>query len=63
MKLASFYNSTVLENANPSITSLNFDDIGLGKMAAQTLLDIIDGKKISHNFAMGYEVILKESTK
>ena len=63
MKLASFYNSTVLENANPSITSLNFDDIGLGKMAAQTLLDIIDGKKISHNFAMGYEVILKVSTK
>lgn len=63
MRLASFYNSTVLENAVPSITSLNFDDNGLGKMAAQTLIDMINGKKVEKRTLMGYEVILKESTK
>lgn len=63
IRLASFYNSTILENAVPSITSLNFDDDGLGKMAAQTLIDMINDKKIEKRTLMGYEVILKESTK
>ncbi len=63
IKLASFYNSSLLEGAVPSITSLNFDDRNLGAVAARTLLDIIDGEEVTGTVLRSYEVILKESTK
>lgn len=63
IRLASFYNSSILETAVPSVTSLNFNDRNLGAMAAKTLLDIIDGKTVSNLMLKNYEVILKESTK
>ncbi len=63
IKLASFYNSSLLEGAVPSVTSLNFDDRNLGAVAARTLLEMIDGEKVKSRVLRGYEVILKESTK
>ncbi len=62
-RVASFYNSSILENAVPSITSLNFDDKKLGAEAANMLLGIIDGQGITSKILKNYEVILKESTK
>ncbi len=63
MKLASFYNSSLLENNIPSITSLNFDVNELGMVTCCTLLDYINGKEVRKKTILGYEVILKESTK
>ena len=63
LRLASFYNSTVLENAVPSVTSLNFNDRNLGAVAAKTLLELIDDGYAKSRMLSNYEVVLKDSTK
>ncbi len=63
IRLASFYNSSILESAIPSVTSLNFNDKNLGAVAAKALIDMIDGKEVRNIMLNNYEVILKESTK
>ena len=63
VKVASFYNSTVLENNVPSITSLKFDAKELGMVTCRTLLDLIDGLEVEQRTLLPYEVVLKESTK
>jgi len=63
LRIASFYNSSILETAVPSVTSLNFNDRNLGANAAKTLLDMIAGSHVSSRTISNYEVILKESTK
>lgn len=63
IKVASFYNSTILENNTPSITSLQFDVLELGRVACQTLLNRIEGKEVEKRNLLGYEISLKESTK
>ena len=63
LRLASFYNSSILENAVPTVTSLNFNDKNLGAVAARMLIDLIDGTSVSCRVLNNYEVILKESTK
>lgn len=63
MKVASFYDSSVLDNHMPSITSLSFNVRELGMTACRVLLDMIEGKEVEGRTLLGYEVILKESTK
>lgn len=63
MKVASFYHSSILENHIPSITSLSFNVRELGMTACHILLDMIEGKEVEKRTLLGYEVILKESTK
>ena len=63
LRMASFYNSSILENAVPSVTSLNFNDRNLGANAAKTLLDMISGGYVTSKTLSNYEVVLKESTK
>lgn len=63
IRIASFYNSTLLENNRPSVTSLNFDSRELGRVACKTLLDYMDDKEVKNRNLLGYEVVLKESTK
>lgn len=63
VKLASFYNSTILENSVPSITSLSFNAKELGMVACRTLLDLVEGKEVKERTLLPYEVVLKESTK
>lgn len=63
VRVASFYNSTVLENNVPSITSLSFDAKELGMVAGRTLLDLIEGLEVKERTLLPYEVVLKESTK
>lgn len=62
IKVASFYNSKVLERNIPSITSLKFDDKELGRAACRTLLAMLNGEKAPGKTFMGYELLLKEST-
>ncbi len=63
IRVASFYNSSILESTIPSVTSLNFNDRNLGAVAARTLLAMIDGEMVHNQMLKNYEVILKESTK
>lgn len=62
IRVASFYNSTVLENNVPSITSLHFDAKEIGMMACRTLLDLIEDKDVETLTLLPYQVVLKEST-
>lgn len=63
VRVASFYNSSVLENNIPSITSLSFDARELGMEACKNLLLQIDGESVQERTLLSYEVVLKESTK
>lgn len=63
VRVASFYNSTVLENNIPSITSLKFDAREIGMVTCRTLLDLVEGQEVRERTLLPYEVVLKESTK
>ena len=63
IRVASFYNSSILENMIPSVTSLNFNDRNLGAVAAKTLLAMIEGEEVESQKLKNYEVVLKDSTK
>ncbi len=63
IRVASFYNSTVLKNNTPSITSLDFGAKEIGMVACQAILDVIEGKEVERKTLLPYEVVLKESTK
>lgn len=63
IKIASFYNSSLLENSLPSITSLDFDTKELGAEACKNLLAQIESQEVAERTLLSYEVIMKESTK
>ncbi len=63
VKIASFYNSSVLENQEAAITSLQFDAKEIGEESCRVLLRMIEGEKNPKPTLLGYEVSLKESTK
>ena len=63
VRVASFYNSSVLQNNVPSITSLDFDAKELGVVACKNLLSQMDGEEVPSKMLLSYEVVLKESTK
>lgn len=63
IKVASFFNSSILENYTPSVTSLDFDTKELGMVACQTLIDMIRGKTVQERRLLQYKLVLKESTK
>lgn len=63
IKIASFYNSSVLENNIPSITSLCFDAKMLGMEACKNLLAQIEGEEVEERELLAYDVVLRESTK
>lgn len=62
IRVASFYNSALLENNIPAITSLSFDAKELGIAACKTVLDLIDGKEVSGQTRLPYEVVMHAST-
>lgn len=63
IKVASFYNSSILERNKPSITSLDFDARELGRVACRTLLSLINGESVPSRSLLGYELSMNESTK
>lgn len=63
VRVASFYNSSVLENNIPSITSLSFDARELGSAVCKNLLAQIEEENVEERTLLSYEVVLKESTK
>lgn len=63
VKVASFFDSMILENHTPAITSLEYDVRELGMVTCRTLIDMIEEKEVAEVTLLGYEVVLKESTK
>lgn len=63
MKVASFYDSTLLRNHEPAVTSLIFDDKSLGEMTCSVLLDFMNGDEVKGRTLCGYEVVYRESTR
>lgn len=62
MKVASFYDSTLLKNHEPAVTSLVFDDRALGTLTCSVLLDFIHGTEVKDRTLLGYELVYREST-
>ena len=63
IKIASFYNSQVLEEYYPPISCVNLDIRELATQAAGILFDVLHGKAVQKRTLLGYQVLLKESTK
>ena len=62
VKIASFYDSSFLENYMPSVTSIQFDIEELGKVTCKTLLAMIEGQKVPEQSLLGYQISMREST-
>lgn len=62
IQIASFYDSTLLRNAKPAVTSLLFDDRALGALTCKVLLRYIQGEKVEPKTLLGYELVIREST-
>ncbi|MDE7252352.1 MAG: LacI family transcriptional regulator [Acetatifactor sp.] len=62
IKIASFYDSVLLDNSTPAITALQYDPRSLGIAAARTLFHLIDGEEVEPITYLNYEVALKVST-
>lgn len=63
VRVASFYDSTLLKNNKPAVTSLVFDDKALGALTCSILLRYIQGEEVQGRTLIGYEMMLRESTK
>ena len=63
IKVASFYNSSALENHTPPVTALTINVKELGVAAGKTLIEMINGQEVSEMTLIDYEIVLKGSTK
>jgi DNA-binding LacI/PurR family transcriptional regulator len=63
IRVATFYNSPILEEHNSSITSIDFDIREWAKIAGTMLMRILEGEDCERIQRVGYKIQLKESTK
>ncbi|MBO5336379.1 MAG: LacI family DNA-binding transcriptional regulator [Lachnospiraceae bacterium] len=63
IRVASFYNSWLLNSSETPITCLDFNVSEMGTEASKMLLDILEGDTTPKKVLLGYQVILKQSTK
>lgn len=63
VQVVSFYDSSILENRIPAVTSVRFDVEELGRKACELLLRMVDGEEIERRTLLGYEVCMRESTR
>lgn len=62
IQVASFYDSTLLKNSKPAVTSLVFDDKALGALTCKILLQYIQGEDVKARTLLGYQLVIREST-
>lgn len=62
IQTASFYDSTMLANHLPSVTSIRFDVEELGRKACELLLRMLNGEEVEQSTLLGYEVRMRKST-
>lgn len=63
IKIASFFNNTLLSSYYPPITCLDFDIKEMGMTTAKMMLDVLEGNDTPKKVELGYQVMLKNSTK
>lgn len=63
VQIASFYDSQILKQYSPAVTSLHFEAKELGGIACRVLLENLEGKETSHSARIGYQLIVRESTR
>ncbi len=63
MQVVSFYDSSILANRLPAVTSIRFDVEELGRKACELLLRMLDGEEVERQILLGYEVCMRESTR
>lgn len=62
IKIASFYDSSIM-HANPiSITAISFDEAKLGEVATKSLIEQINKDEPIKKVLLGYEIQMREST-
>ncbi|SFU31330.1 LacI family DNA-binding transcriptional regulator [Butyrivibrio sp. INlla21] len=62
IKIASFYDSTFLENSRPPVTALRFNDRNLGAVTASSLIRSIEGETVPSQRLKNHEIMLRKST-
>ena len=62
IRIASYYGSSLLETANPQVTSVFFNERSLGAEAASLLLRMIDGEEVKGRILEGYSIHMGRST-
>ncbi len=62
IKIASFYNSPMLQSYTPPITAVNADPFELGEAAARTVLSLINDGDFHGSDFLSYEISIKRST-
>lgn len=63
VKVASFYDSVLLKNNIPPVTSLHFDAVELGRRACRMLIDRLEQKPEQDYAPPAYEILQRDSTK
>ncbi len=61
IKVASFFDSPLLENYVPSITTISFDVYKLGLVSGNTLIDVIEKKEVCRRTFVGYQIMRRGS--
>lgn len=61
--VASLYDSAELKNMAPTVTAVQFDAVELGYKASRQLLDILSGNAVEHRVELGFQVVMRDSTK
>lgn len=62
VQVASFYNSTILDEYYPAVTSIDFDIRELGKAAGGMLMNLLEQTACEKKKMLGYKLLIKEST-
>lgn len=62
VQVVSFYDSSMLANRIPAVTSIRFDVEDLGKRACELLLKMLDEEAVERRTLLGYDVRMREST-
>ncbi len=63
VRIASFYDNQWLREYMVSVTAIHFDAEELGGVACRMLLDMLDDRIVERKTELGYQVVLRESTK
>ncbi len=63
IQVCSFYDSTLLTNHIPSVTSIRFDVEELGRKACEVFLKVLEGETVEKKTLLGYEIRMRKSTR
>jgi len=63
IRVATLFESIILDNYVPAVTGLTYDVMQLGRIVAQQLLSMIQGNEVPALTALDYQIVIKESTR